>query len=189
MIRILLVEKVSNTELLENPFAYSDYQVRKIHDLLSLLSHTKEFSPDVIIFNLETVTENLIAELHTLFQQIQLPIIIFTAQIDNKKINQLIEAGVSELIVDDLSNSRIDSIIEIALARFKHEQVLKNALEDARTQFENRKRIDRAKAILIKTQNFSEDKAYHTLRKLAMDRNITLGEMARNVIAMAELLK
>ena len=51
------------------------------------------------------------------------------------------------------------------------------------------KDIDRAKAILIKTQNFSEDEGYHTLRKLAMDRNITLGEMAKNVIAMSELFK
>jgi response regulator NasT len=67
--------------------------------------------------------------------------------------------------------------------------MLKTALEDARTQLEDRKQIDRAKAILIKTQNFTEDQAYHTLRKLAMDRNITLGEMARNVLAMAELLK
>jgi two-component system, response regulator / RNA-binding antiterminator len=59
----------------------------------------------------------------------------------------------------------------------------------ARSQLESRKQIDRAKTILMKTQNFTENVAYHTLRKLAMDRNITLGEMAKNVIAMAELLK
>jgi response regulator NasT len=77
----------------------------------------------------------------------------------------------------------------VALVRFKHQQALKQALQEARIQLEDRKQIDRAKAILINTRNFTENEAYHTLRKLAMDRNITLGQMARNVIAMAELLK
>ena len=66
---------------------------------------------------------------------------------------------------------------------------INNALEEARAKLEDRKQIDRAKAILIKTQNFTEDEAYHTLRKLAMDRNISLGEMAKNVIVMSELFK
>jgi len=99
------------------------------------------------------------------------------------------KAEVSALIIDGLTGHRINSVIQVAVARFKQQQVLKEALEEARHQLEDRKQIDRAKAILIKTQNFSEDEAYHTLRKLAMDRNITLGEMARNVIAMADLLK
>jgi response regulator NasT len=49
--------------------------------------------------------------------------------------------------------------------------------------------VDRAKAVLIKSQGYSEDEAYHALRKLAMDRKVSIGEMAKNVIAMAELLK
>ena len=104
-------------------------------------------------------------------------------------INQAIKAEVSAFIVDSLEHNRINSIINVAIARFKHQQSLNNALEEARAKLEDRKQIDRAKAILIKTQNFTEDEAYHTLRKLAMDRNITLGEMAKNVIAMSELFK
>lgn len=77
----------------------------------------------------------------------------------------------------------------VAQARFRQLQALRHDLEDARSQLEDRKQIDRAKAILIKTQKFTEHEAYHTLRKLAMDRNITLVAMAKNVIAMAELLK
>ncbi|MEQ1531502.1 MAG: ANTAR domain-containing protein, partial [Methylococcales bacterium] len=80
-------------------------------------------------------------------------------------------------------------LVHTAMARFKYQQTLKNELESTRAQLEDRKQIDRAKAILIKTQHFTENEAYHTLRKLAMDRNITLAEMAKNVIAMAELLK
>ena len=104
-------------------------------------------------------------------------------------INLAIKAEVSAFIVDGLEHNRIESIINVAIARFKHQQCLNNALEEARAKLEDRKQIDRAKAILIKTQNFTEDEAYHTLRKLAMDRNISLGEMAKNVIVMSELFK
>lgn len=41
----------------------------------------------------------------------------------------------------------------------------------------------------MKSQGFSEEQAYHALRKLAMDRNMAIGEMAKNVISMAELFK
>ena len=43
--------------------------------------------------------------------------------------------------------------------------------------------------ILIKSQEFTENEAYHALRKLAMNRSIAIGEMAKNVISMADLLK
>lgn len=56
-------------------------------------------------------------------------------------------------------------------------------------QLEERKFVDRAKGILSQSQGYSEDQAYHALRKLAMDRKLSLGEMAKNVIAMADLLK
>ena len=104
-------------------------------------------------------------------------------------INQAIKADVCALIVGDVEHKRLNSIINVAIARFKHQQALKTALEEACAKLEDRKVTDRAKAILIKTQNFTEDEAYHTLRKLAMDRKITLGEMAKNVIAMSDLFK
>jgi response regulator NasT len=104
-------------------------------------------------------------------------------------INQVIKAEVSAYIVGGIEQKRLNSIINVAIARFKHQQAVNLALEEARAKLEDRKQIDRAKAILIKTQHFSEDEAYHTLRKLAMDRNITMGEMAKNVITLSELFK
>jgi two-component system, response regulator / RNA-binding antiterminator len=188
MLNVLLVESDNNNNLLENSLKSDGYAYRKIQISSSFLTHAKETSPDIIIFNLDTPTEKLIADLHVLDGQLPLPVILFAKDCNNETIAKIINAEVSAFIIDGLPCQRLSSIIHIAIARFKQRQVLKHALEEARTQLEDRKQVDRAKSILIKTQRFSEDEAYHTLRKLAMDRNITLGEMARNVIAMAELL-
>jgi len=189
MLNVLLIESDLNNTLLENSLKDYGFKFLKTQYSSTFLAVVKETSPDIIIFNLDTPSKKLLADLQTLSQQSALPVIMFASDSNVDTINQAIKAEVSAFIVDGLEYKRINSIINVAIARFKHQQSLNSALEEARTKLEDRKQIDRAKAILIKTQNFSEDEAYHTLRKLAMDRNITLGEMAKNVISMSELFK
>lgn len=189
MLNVLLIESSLNNTLLESSLKGYGFNLLKIQYSPTFLALFKEITPDIIIFNLDTPPKELLADLQTLNQQSPLPMVMFARDGTIDTINQAIKAEVCSYIVDGHEHKRINSIINVAIARFKHQQSLKNALEEARAKLEDRKQIDRAKAILIKTQNFSEDEAYHTLRKLAMDRNITLGEMAKNVIAMSELFK
>ncbi len=132
---------------------------------------------------------NSILQLITGINQVyECPIILFSDDPDTDSVNKVIKAGISAYIVSGLESKRIKSIIDIGMARFQLQQGLKKELIKTKAQLEDRKLTDRAKGILIKTRGFTEDEAYHTLRKLAMDRNISIGEMAKNVIAMAELL-
>jgi response regulator NasT len=189
MFNVLLIESNLDNTLLENSLKDFGFKLLKTQYSATFLALVKEITPDIVIFNLDTPSKKLLADLQTLSQQSPLPVIMFASEGNIDTINQAINAEVSAYIVDGFQHNRVNSIINVAIARFKHQQSLKNALEDACAKLEDRKQIDRAKAILIKTQNFTEDEAYHTLRKLAMDRNITLGEMAKNVVAMSELFK
>ena len=188
-LNVLLIESDLNTTLLENSIKDSGFGCLKAQYNSTFLALIREITPDILILNLDTPSKKLLTDLQTLSHQSALPVIMFASDGDINTINQAIKAEVSAFIVDGLEYNRIPSIINVAIARFKYQQSLKNALEEACAKLEDRKQIDRAKAILIKTQNFTEDEAYHTLRKLAMDRNITLGEMAKNVVAMSELFK
>jgi response regulator NasT len=189
MLNVLLVESCVDNTLLENALCSDGAHILKTQYGPFFLTLVKETRPDVIVINLATPSANLLADLDRLNQQFPLPVILFSGDGSSETIDKAIKAEVSAFILNGVDNHRIGGIIRVARARFKHQQALKQALEEARTQLEARKQIDRAKAILIKTQNFTENEAYHTLRKLAMDRNTTLCEIARNVIAMAELLK
>lgn len=189
MLNLLIVESGVDNTALEHALADDGVEMVNIHYGPSFIAQVKEMRPDAIIFNLETPSEELLADLAALNRQWPLPVVMFAAESSSATIQKAMQAEISAFVVNGLDFRRIQSILQVALARFKQQQSLKNALQEARTQLEDRKQIDRAKAILINTQNFTENEAYHTLRKLAMDRNITLGQMARNVIAMAELLK
>ncbi len=188
-LNILLIEDETADQLLEKILVTKGYAVvstaKSKADIQALVADN---GTDMVIFNIDS-PKKYFQDIHYLNQNQALPIIIFAADDTADTINQIVKAGVSAYVVNGLETSRINSIINIAVARFKEQQLLKSELEKTKSKLEERKLIDRAKGILIKTRGFTEDDAYHTLRKLAMDRNIAIGEMAKNVIAMAELLK
>ena len=187
-LNVLLIDDTNNT-LLEDCLNKDGFRVMRTPYSNLFLPQVTESKPDVLIFQFGGFPKQLLDGLKDLNQQAPLPVIVITADAPDDTIGQAINAGVNTFIADGFDGRRVTGIIHATIARFRQLQALKNALEEARAQLEDRKQIDRAKAILIKTRNFTENEAYHTLRKLAMDRNITLGEMAKNVIAMAELLK
>ena len=66
---------------------------------------------------------------------------------------------------------------------------MRNELAKTKSAMADRKSIDRAKGILMKQRQCDEDEAFQALRKLAMDRNIRLGEAAEQVINVAKMLR
>jgi two-component system, response regulator / RNA-binding antiterminator len=91
-------------------------------------------------------------------------------------------------VVAGLAPERIRPVLEVALARFRHEEALRRELADARTQLSERKTIDRAKGILMARHALTEDQAYARLRKTAMDRGMKLADVAQRIVDVAELL-
>lgn len=189
MLNVLLIECGIDCSSIENALISDGIDFHKRKGNAIILPAVKDIRPDIVILAVDKFNDKLVVDLHAINQHLPLPVIVFSCDASLETINKVIKADVSIYLIDMLPCQHIVSLIHVAISSFNHRQALKHELEEVRTLLEDRKQIDRAKAILIKTQNFSEDEAYHTLRKLAMDRNITLGEMSRNVIAMAELLK
>ena len=107
---------------------------------------------------------------------------------DGASVDRVIAAGVSAYVVDGLNAKRVKPIVDVAVARFREYQALRDELALAKDSLEERRDIDRAKTLLIKRQGMSEDAAHQALRKLAMDQGKKLGEVARNVIAIMDIL-
>jgi two-component system, response regulator / RNA-binding antiterminator len=188
--KILIIEEFDNERLLEKSLRQHGYEAATLRlQALNLLEVINSLQPDVAVLNLYSPGDKVLKMVLDINQNHSIPVVMFAEDQQTDTINKVIKAGVSAYIVDGLEPKRIKTIVEIAIVRFQEQQALKEELKKTKNQLEDRKQIDRAKAILIKSQGYSEDQAYHALRKLAMDRKISLGEMAKNVIAMAELFK
>ena len=90
---------------------------------------------------------------------------------------------------EDISPDRVRAAIDIAVAQFSAFDDLKRELDQTRRQLAHRKMVEKAKGLLMTVHGVSEEKAYSTLRKLAMDKSRTLGETAGDVIEILERIE
>jgi response regulator NasT len=80
-------------------------------------------------------------------------------------------------------------ILQTCISRFNAFRKLREELDEARSQLEDRKTIDRAKAIVMRLKGLSEDEAYALMRRTAMNEKRKLIDIARSLITAAEMLK
>ena len=66
---------------------------------------------------------------------------------------------------------------------------LRSDLQQAQSNLDDRKVVERAKGLLMKQRGYNEPEAYRLLHKLAMDRKRKLADVARNVLDVADLLE
>jgi response regulator NasT len=99
-----------------------------------------------------------------------------------------VKAGISAYIVAGFSPERLETILDIAVARFEETRGLRNELNRTREALSDRKVIDKAKGILIAEKGMTEDEAYQTLRRMAMSQNSRMADMAKNLISITEVL-
>ncbi|TIX37866.1 MAG: ANTAR domain-containing protein, partial [Mesorhizobium sp.] len=99
-----------------------------------------------------------------------------------------VAAGVSAYVVDGLRQERVKPILDMAISRFNAFSRMARELEEARSELEDRKVIDRAKGILMRSRGLSEDAAYTLLRKTAMNQNRKISEIAQSLVTAAGLL-
>lgn len=147
-----------------------------------------QLRPDLIIVDAESEARDALEHVVMATRDARRPIVLFTNDPDTSHVSDAVAAGVCAYIVEGLAPQRIHPILQVAMARFKHEESLRAELQDARDELKDRKTIDRAKGILMQRQSLTEKEAYDRLRKLAMDKGIKMVQIAQRMIDAAELL-
>ena len=147
-----------------------------------------QISPDMIIVDAESEARDTLEHVVMATRDARRPIVLFTNDDDTTHVRDAIAAGVTAYVVAGLASDRVKPVLEVAMARFQHEEALRRELTDARSQLSDRKVIDRAKGLLMKRHAVSEDEAYLRLRKAAMDKGMKLADVAQRILDVADLL-
>ncbi|KXF75207.1 two-component system response regulator [Paramesorhizobium deserti] len=163
--------------------------VTVIHDAQGVGRIIENLRPDVIVIDLENPNRDMLESMFQLSRSVKRPIAMFVDRSDQSMIEAAVEAGVSAYIVDGLRQERVKPILDMAISRFNAFSKMARELEEARSELENRKIIDRAKGILMKSKGLSEEEAYRLLRKTAMNQNRKIGEIAQSLVMAAGLLE
>jgi two-component system, response regulator / RNA-binding antiterminator len=153
-----------------------------------LAQRIAQLQPDMIIVDAESDARDALEHVVIATRDERRPIVLFTEDNDTTHVKDAVAAGVNAYIVAGLSPDRIRPIMDVAMARFEHEQSLRQELQSARSELQDRKTIDRAKGLLMQRQNLSEQEAYEKLRKTAMDKGLKLADVAQRMLDVADLL-
>jgi response regulator NasT len=159
-----------------------------IGDITEAAKAIEANAPDVVVIDLENPGRDRLEHFFSLSRAIRRPVAMFVDRSDAAEIEAAVEAGVSAYVVDGLRKERVKPILDMAISRFNAFARLTRELEDARSALEDRKIIDQAKAILMKSRGLDEADAYALMRRTAMNQNRKLVEIAQSLVTAASLL-
>ena len=160
-----------------------------VEDGQALLAAAEKLKPDVILIDLENPSRDVLEQMFQVSRAVQRPVAMFVDQSDSASIEAAVDAGVSAYIVGNLQKDRIKTILDLCISRFNAFSRLQDELDRTKSALEERKVIDRAKGILMKAKNMSEEEAYALLRKTAMNEKKKIAEVAQSVIIASEMFK
>lgn len=153
---------------------------------MALLKQVDDIKPDIIVIDIESPSRDILDSLSTISDYNPKPVVMFSAKEDTNTINQSIASGVSAYVVGDLDPERVKPILDAAVARFREYQKIKTELSDTKQQLASRNKIDQAKRLLMKKKNLSEEQAFKTMRKTAMDTGQKLDDVAKTLISLLD---
>lgn len=154
----------------------------------ALLKAVESQQPDAVIIDVDSPSRDTLEQLAVMHRHAPRPVVMFSADGDDRLIRDVVAAGVTAYVVDGLTPARMAPILQVALARFEQQAHVRRQLSEVQQQLADRKLIDRAKGLLVEKRGMSEAEAYASMRQLAMKQGLKLVDIARQIIAMADLL-
>ena len=151
----------------------------------SLVQESVRLAPDVVVAQEAVVGDALLDCIALLQAGDPRPFVLFTTDQDVERMERALAAGVHAYEVNGYGVHRLRPVLRLAQARHAHERKLRAALADVSDRFEERKLVDRAKGILMRARQVSEDEAFRVLRAASMHSHQRVGQVSQQVIAAA----
>ena len=140
-----------------------------------------EYKPDLAILDVQMPVLDGISAAEKIIAIA--PVLMLTAFSQKELVDRARDAGVMAYVVKPFTISDLIPAIEIAVSRHTQMRSLAEEVADLHERLETRKVIDRAKGILMKALNLTEPEAFSWIQRAAMDRRITMKEVAEAVIS------
>lgn len=189
-LRVLLVdERADRARDLASTLEEAGCQVvAQLIGAVDLHATLRAVQPDVVIVDMDSPDRDTLEDMQRITSEQPRPIVMFVDETDSESIRSAVRAGVAAYVVKGASPERIRPVLEVACARFEEFQTLRTELARAQSTLADRKLIERAKGLVMKARGLDEEAAYRLMRKFAMDRNLKLGDVARQLIDAADVL-
>ena len=140
-----------------------------------------ELKPDVVVMDVKMPVLDGISAAERIAKEHVAPVVLLTAFSQTELVERARDAGAMAYVVKPFSPADLLPAVEIAISRYAQISALESEVADLSERFETRKRVDRAKGLLM-TKGMTEPESFRWIQKTSMDRRLTMREVADAVI-------
>ncbi|MBM4457014.1 MAG: response regulator [Chloroflexi bacterium] len=144
--------------------------------------------PDLAILDIRMPVIDGIEAAERITQVRPIPIILLTAYSEAQLVERAAQSSISAYLMKPVSEEDLLPAITLALARFQQFQALRQEVADLREALEARKVIEKAKGILMRRLNLTEEEAFRRLQRQSQESNRKLAQVAEAIVVADQML-
>ena len=178
-----VISRMDLREMLEN-LGYS--VVGEAGDGVAAVNLARTLKPDLVLMDIKMPDLDGIAAAQTLAQEHLVPVLLLTAYSDREFVDRAVDAGVMGYLVKPFAEAQLKPAIEVALERWREVRQIREDLSQTQEMLETRKLVERAKGVLMDTQNLKEAEAFRRIQRLSMNSRKSMREVAEAILLAHE---
>jgi response regulator NasT len=151
-----------------------------------LVAAVEQTAPDLIIIDMALPDRDTLEDIRLVSANAPRPIVMFADKDDPDFVGEAIAAGVCSYNLSGISSQEVRPIMASAIALFQRYRHVETELAAAKAQLEERRLLERAKAILMRNRNMTEPEAYRWLQRKAMNENRKLAHVVAELVKKEE---
>lgn len=144
---------------------------------------TRDRRPDVVLMDVKMPVLDGITAAERIGSEGLAPVVMLTAFSQRELVERARDAGVMAYVVKPFTPADLTPAIEVARSRWTELRTLESEVADLGERLETRKLVDRAKGALMTQLKITEADAFRWIQKTAMDRRLSMKEVAEAVIS------
>lgn len=156
-------------------------------DAIELCRRTK---PDVVLMDAKMPVFDGLAAAETICREdLAGCVVMLTAFSDEEIVTRAVEAGVTGYLVKPIDRSKLLPTIEVAYAQSCRMRGIRQEAEKARKSLREDREIHKAQKLFAQRQHCTDTEAYEKMRKLAMNKRVSMYVIARAVLEQGDGLQ
>lgn len=148
-----------------------------------------QLTPDIVIMDMQMPELDGAGAAQQINKQCPTPVIMLTAYSDADHIRKAEASGALAYLVKPVKAEELPPTIDVAVARFREIQELRERVDTLQDTIESRKVIERAKGILMQRRSIGGEEAYELMRQWARERQRKIKDIAQAIVDAESLLK
>jgi len=182
--RVLIAEddaiiRMDLKEMLEE----EEYEVLEAADGAAAVQLARDEEPSLVILDIKMPVMDGLQAAQKISEERLAPVLILTAYSQRELVERASQIGAMAYLVKPFQKQDLLPAIEIAKGRYQQLASLADEVGDLTERLESRKQVERAKGVLIDRYGMSEGDAFRFLQQAAMDRRLSMREVADAILS------